>query len=43
MIDWIESRIRTEHKKHSKNMPDKWFKICAIKIKKEFEERENER
>lgn len=37
ILEAIESRIRTEHKKHSKSIPDGWAKIAAQKIYSELE------
>ena len=32
IIEVIESRILSEHRKHSKSLPDDWAKIAAYKI-----------
>lgn len=32
IIEVIENRILSEHKKHSHNIPDGWAKIAAHKI-----------
>ena len=32
IIEVIESRILSEHRKHSKSLPDDWAKIAAHKI-----------
>jgi hypothetical protein len=38
IIDMIESRIKSEHKKHSKSIPNGWTKIAAQKIYSELQE-----
>jgi hypothetical protein len=37
----IEDRIKTEHKKHSRSLPDEWARIAAGKILASLEELEN--
>ncbi len=32
IIEVIENRILSEHRKHSKSLPDDWAKIAAHKI-----------
>jgi hypothetical protein len=37
----IEDRIKTEHKKHSRSLPDEWARIAAGKILTTLEELES--
>jgi hypothetical protein len=41
IILMIEDRIKTEHKKHSRSLPDEWARIAAGKILKSLEELES--
>lgn len=41
IILMIEDRIKTEHKKHSRSLPDEWARIAAGKILISLEELEN--
>jgi hypothetical protein len=41
IILMIEDRIKTEHKKHSRSLPDAWARIAAGKIFTTLEELEN--
>jgi hypothetical protein len=41
IILMIEDRIKTEHKKHSRSLPDDWARIAAGKILASLQELES--
>ena len=41
LIDMVESRIKSEYRKHSSNLPDEWTKIAASKIVEELKNIQN--